>query len=185
MFYKFRDFKSYKFLLDIFLNQRLYASSFKNLNDNFEGQFLTTTFGEVQRIRLNPNKNEHISICSFTGHYKNHLLWSHYSNGHRGLVIGFEINKEKHQIQRVNYNGLKSYDHLPHKIEDIKSVFFNKIKEWEYEDEYRIVVEKQRYIDILIKEVIFGAEVSKFDKSLISKLVEKIDSTIKIETFYG
>jgi len=185
MFYKFRDFNNYKFLLDIFLNQRLYASSFKNLNDNFEGQFFNNSFNETIRTRLEPKKNEHISICSFSGHYKNHLLWSHYSNGHRGLVVGFDVIDGRHEIKKVNYKGLKSYDNLPYKLEDIKSIFLNKIPEWEYEDEYRIIAEKQCYIDIKIKKVIFGIETSQLDKELINQLIKKIDSSIKIETYNG
>jgi len=183
MFYKFRDFNNYKFLLDIFLNKRLYASSFRSLNDNFEGQFYTHIFEETKRVRLNPKRNEHLSICSFSGQYENHLLWSHYSDGHKGLVIAFELEKSKYEIQKVNYNGLKTFNDLPHMIEDVKSVFFNKINEWEYEDEYRIIVEKQSYIDIIIKEVILGSEVSNLDKQLIVKLIEQIDSRIKIKTF--
>ncbi|MHA7943413.1 DUF2971 domain-containing protein [Formosa sp. 3Alg 14/1] len=183
MFYKFRDFSNYKFLLDIFINRRLYASSFRNLNDNFEGQFYTDIFGKINRVRINPKIKEHLSICSFSGHYENHLLWSHYSNGHRGLVIAFELEKSKYEIQKVNYSGLKTFNDLPHKFEDIKSIFLNKINEWEYEDEYRIIVEEQCHIDIIIKEVIFGSEVSDLDKNLISKLIEQIDSKIKIKTF--
>ncbi|QDO94110.1 DUF2971 domain-containing protein [Formosa sediminum] len=183
MFYKFRDFSNYKYLLDIFINQRIYASSFRNLNDNFEGQFYTDCFLKPQRVRLNPKKNQHISICSFSGHYENHLLWSHYSDGHRGLVIAFELDENKYEIQKVNYSGLKNYHHLPHKFVDIKSVFLNKIKDWEYEDEYRIILKEQCYIDIIINEVIFGSEVSELDKNLISKLIEKIDSKIKIKIY--
>ncbi len=185
MFYKFRDLNNYKFLIDILLNQRLYASSFENLNDNFEGQFLTSSFGKTKRLRLNPKKNKHLSICSFSGHYKNHLLWSHYSDGHRGLVIGFELANNIYETQQVSYSGLKSYNDLPTKLDDIKSIFVNKMKEWAYEDEYRIILEEQGYIDITIKKVILGAEVSELDKELINKLIEKIDPKIKIETYYG
>ena len=74
---------------------------------------------------------------------------------------------------------------MPYKLEDIKSIFLNKIPEWEYEDEYRIIAEKQCYIDIKIKKLIFGIETSQLDKELISQLIKKIDSSIKIETYNG
>lgn len=185
MYYKFRDFKNYKYLLDIFLNQRLYASSFRNLNDNFEGQFFSDAFADIKRYRLNPRKEDHLSICSFSENYSSHLMWSHYADGHRGIVIGFEIDESKFKIEKVNYNGLSSFQDLPHKFDDLKKVFLNKIKDWSYEEENRIIIERQDFISIEIKEIIFGAETSNYDKLLITKLVEAINPKIKIDTHYS
>ncbi|OBX24299.1 MULTISPECIES: DUF2971 domain-containing protein [Bizionia] len=183
MYYKFRDLKNYKYILDIFLNQRLYSSSFRNLNDNFEGQFFSDNFEESKRVRLNPNKEKHLSVCSFSEDYKSHLMWSHYANGHRGIAIGFEIDKSEYIIDKVEYNGLASFKNLPLKADEIKSVFLNKLSEWKYEEEYRIITEKQDYISIKIKKVIFGAETQNYDKEVISKLVELVDNRIIIETY--
>lgn len=185
MYYKFRDFKNYKYLLDIFLNQRLYSCSFRNLNDNFEGQFHSNSFEEKQRLRLNPLKEKHISICSFTNYYKSHLMWSHYADGHRGIAIAFTINESNYKVEKIKYNGLLNFSELPHKFNDVKSVFLNKIEDWNYEEEYRIISEKQEYIDIQIKKVIFGAETSFYDKEIITKLVRLISEEIEIETYYG
>ena len=66
-----------------------------------------------------------------------------------------------------------------------KQVFLNKIKDWEYEEEYRIISEKQCFIDIKIEKIIFGAETSKADKDLITKLIELVDKNIIIETYEG
>ena len=185
MYYKFRDLKNYKYILDIFLNQRLYSSSFRNLNDNFEGQFFSEAFNKSTRNRLNPNKKEHLSICSFSKNYKNHLMWSHYADGHRGIVIGFEIQDSDSIVDKVNYNGLASFQTFPQKFDEFKLVFLNKLNEWEYEQEYRIITKKQSYIKIKIKEVIFGSETQDYDKEVIKKLVELIDKRITIATFNG
>ena len=185
MYYKFRDLKDYKYIVDIFLNQRLYLASYRKLNDNFEGQFFSHDINDTKRYRLNPKRESHISICSFSGGHKSHLMWLHYANGHKGIAIGFEINKSKYNIEKVKYNGLSSFSEFPQRFDDLKTVFLNKIKEWEYEEEYRIISEKQGYADIEIKEVIFGSETSDHDKSLISKLAELINPKIKIKTYYG
>ncbi|HEX9825480.1 MAG TPA: DUF2971 domain-containing protein, partial [Flavobacteriaceae bacterium] len=140
--------KDYKYIIDIFINQRLYVASFRKLNDNFEGQFFSNVFSDIKRYRLNPRKESHISICSFSSNYKSHLMWSHYANGHRGIAIGFEIDKSKYNIEEVAYNGLTSFNIFPQKFDDLKSVFLNKLKEWSYEEEYRIIAEKQDYVDI-------------------------------------
>ncbi|WP_175473533.1 DUF2971 domain-containing protein [Algibacter pectinivorans] len=174
--------KDYKYIIDIFFNQRLYVASFRKLNDNFEGQFFSNVFSE-KRYKLNPRKESHISVCSFSGNYKSHLMWSHYANGHRGIAIGFEIDKSKYNIEKVTYNGLKSFNIFPQKFNELKSVFLNKLEEWSYEEEYRIITEKQDYVNIEIKEVIFGAETSEDDKSLIKKMIKLIDKEIKIKTY--
>ncbi|SKB55007.1 hypothetical protein SAMN05660776_1848 [Salegentibacter holothuriorum] len=82
------------------------------------------------------------------------------------------------------YNGLSCLEILPYKLEDIKPIFLNKLKEWKYENEFRIITEKQGYIDIEIKKIIFGSESSKFDKELITKLAENIHPNIELETYY-
>lgn len=185
MYYKFRDLKNYKYILDIFLNQRLFSSSFRNLNDNFEGQFFhMLESDELKRWRLNPQKEEHLSVCSFTKNCKSHLLWSHYSDGHRGIAIGFTINESIYKVEKVEYNGLKNFTEFPNKPEDLKSIFLNKIKDWKYEDEYRIITKNPDYINIEIKKVIFGAETPLHDKEMITKLVNLISNNIEIDTYY-
>ena len=185
MYYKFRDLRNYKYLLDIFLNQRLYSASFRILNDNLEGQFLYDLSTEIKRFRLNPTKQKHLSVCSFSENYKNHLMWSHYADGHRGIVIGFQIDQSKYMIDKVNYDGLANFENLPRRFDEVKSVFLNKINDWKYEEEYRVITEKQDFINIKIKEVFFGAETLEEDKIIIKKLIELVDNKIKIETYYG
>lgn len=40
MLYKYRGFNNFEFALDIFVNQRLYAATYKKLNDPMEGRFI-------------------------------------------------------------------------------------------------------------------------------------------------
>lgn len=112
-------------------------------------------------------------------------MWSHYADGHRGFVIGFEIDESNYKVEKVNYNGLAQLSSFPRKFEDIKPIFLNKINDWKYEEEYRIITEKQDYINIKIREIIFGAETSNDDKIIITKLAQLVNKEIKIETFYG
>ena len=185
MYYKFRDLRNYKYLLDIILNQRLYSASFKNLNDNHEGQFFYDFSTEIKKVRLNPTKQKHLSICSFSKNYKNHLMWSHYADGYRGIVIGFQIDQSKYLINKVNYDGLANFENLPRGFDQAKSVFLNKLNDWSYEEEYRIITEKQDFIKIKIIEIVFGAETPEEDKVIISKLTELVDNKIKIKTYCG
>ena len=184
IFYKFKSFKNYKHIVDILVNERLHAASYRDLNDNLEGQFYSTVTGEFIKYRLNPVKEEHIHICSFSETYNNHLLWSHYADGHRGIAIGFTIDEKKYEISKVNYSGLLSLDVFPVRKDDVLNVFQRKIKEWEYEKERRIFLDQKGYIEVSIKEIIFGQETSKEDKEIITKLAKLVDSKIIIDTYH-
>ena len=185
MYYKFRDLRNFKYLIDILVEQRLYSGSFRELNDNMEGQFFCNAFTGIERYRLNPRKQEHISICSFSLCYKNHVMWSHYADGHRGIAIGFEVDNVETAIEKVDYNGLARFDDFPSKFVDVKSVFLNKAEVFSYENEYRIITDKQNFVKIKIKEILFGAETSEENKRIISKIAKLVDSEIVLDTYYG
>ena len=110
-------------------------------------------------------------------------MWSHYADGHRGIVIGFQIDQSKYLIDKVNYDGLANFENLPRGFDQEKSVFVKKRKDWSYEEEYRIITEKQDFINIEIREVFFGAEITEEDKVIIMKLIELVDIKIKIEAY--
>ena len=112
-------------------------------------------------------------------------MWSHYADGHRGIVIGFQIDQSKYLINKVIYDGLANFENIPRGFDQEKSVFVNKGKDWSYEEEYRIITEKQDFINIKIKEIVFGAETPEEDKVIITKLIELLDNKIKIKTYCG
>ena len=75
-------------------------------------------------------------------------MWSHYSNSHKGIV--FEIEVDDKYIHKINYiseeNFFKETDNFCEKLkqktiteEDWNLYYRYKVKEWEYEEEYRII----------------------------------------------
>lgn len=105
-----------------------------------------------------------IGVCCFSKNYNNLLMWSHYSDKHQGLCIGFDIaaNGDKYFIQEVNY---------PKKIEPkkffsdqrdeaLKHLLLTKSHYWKYEEEVRgISMDFQGAIKIqpkCVKKIIFG-----------------------------
>lgn len=76
----------------------------------------------------------------------NLLMWSHYTDEHRGVVLGFDTeNSFFSDLKRVKYDSVIP-DHLMASVDinDINSLlplFFIKSDEWIYEKEHRVVRE--------------------------------------------
>lgn len=104
-------------------------------------------------------QNSYIGICSFSTVFSNNLLWSHYSDEARGLCLVFDKQKLIESIKensknlnvkitpkRISYGGIKNIEiqlykngNLGYSIEHL----FSKTKQWNYEKEFRIIVEQK------------------------------------------
>ncbi|ASJ22779.1 hypothetical protein BHAMNSH16_06275 [Brachyspira hampsonii] len=131
-------------------------------------------------------------------------MWSHYADKHQGICIEYDItsihNRENLILKKVNYeaslttnninyytdtmgklfNNVKTSDNR--NIDYIIDTFTVKSKEWEYEDEYRILFYDEenknpngRSIDLQIKSICFGVQTSKEDKELVYNIVNSIN----------
>ncbi len=69
---------------DILDNNRLYLSDGMNFNDPFE---ITITDRKKRVIR----HVEGLHILSLTNSYRNKLIWSHYTNSHKGVCITVKV----------------------------------------------------------------------------------------------
>ncbi|MBW5377752.1 DUF2971 domain-containing protein [Brachyspira pilosicoli] len=131
-------------------------------------------------------------------------MWSHYSDKHKGICIEYNItsifSRTNFILKKINYNKIFRNDDIKNyllsnnnifgnisnnenkKIYNIIDTFIVKSKEWEYEDEYRILFydEKNenpngRSIDLPIKSICFGIQTSKEDKELVYNIVNSIN----------
>ena len=131
-----------------------------------------------------------IKIYSLSSEYNNFLMWSHYSNEHKGICIAYDISNINEYnniiLKKVRYTNsviLGDYEHIfdnyalnleSHFI----SLFYLKHKNWQYENEYRIIADtKEEYIYLPIKAIYFGMNASDDDIKLIKSLVK--DDTVK------
>lgn len=98
---------------------------------------------------------ETFGIFCATSDYNNPLMWAHYADQHRGVVIGLKPNIEKDsvltQMRLVQYTNErpnllnpshqrenKSYDEFAK--DAFQRILHTKSPEWEYEKEYRIAM---------------------------------------------
>jgi len=172
--YKYRSLANLEYILDIILNQRLYCSTYPELNDPFEGLFVTTTTITVADFLKNkmvfpmfvklPIKLEKVKeakdlfggaidkvkICSLSSDLNDVRLWSYYADGHKGIV--FEIDfSELETIYEVMYSEKlpsSSWWNIPTILgqPSIHEVLSRKTKHWRFESEYRII-DKSKHLD--------------------------------------
>lgn len=122
--------------------------------------------GEIQREL---HRHYERGVCCFSTTYASPLLWSHYGEQHRGLCIGYGLNRRpKPEIHRVVYGGLRSvrtsvliaalvHGELRAKNELDRDALLRKARGWSYEKEYRLLGDQgEQESPLLLKDVTFG-----------------------------
>ena len=198
------------------LNNTLWCSNTKNFNDPVD-PYIRNVKKEEQN-KFYDYLLEKIKIACLTTHNDNTLMWSHYADKHQGICIEYDIDKilnennDKILIKKISYNRkMISYDTFINKqkksinsiliddktLNNITDIFTVKSKEWEYEDEYRILFYDEKnenpngaLINLPIKSICFGVQTSKEDKELVYDIVnfinlknENIEKYKKIELY--
>jgi hypothetical protein len=169
--------------VDIILRQRLYAAPYFELNDPMEGQYLYNT-GELNDNihKVLSGEKEKIRICSLSRDGNNELMWAHYAEGHRGVVIGVEISSAPEQtLCPINYNGLVRLGHDNYNPNSAYDILSHKLDVWRYEQEERVFIKNKFFVDVKVREITFGRRMSTQDKGFIKNLVERLDLNITIK----
>ena len=195
--YKYKSLSNFELVADIFINKRLFAAKYDTLNDPMEGFFDKSDVEEnySKEIRKELKK---IRVFSMSKEMNNPLLWAHYADSFKGICIEIDIVEEIWNIHKVNYSGfdvipLKGYRNLIGTEEKMSthdwaiSSLKAKYKQWEYEEEYRIL-SKDEYLTkgFKIKAVYFGSRTSDTYKDLIRNLLpSKIKAIDTIITNHG
>jgi len=126
------------------------------------------------RSQIYKKIDDSVGILSLTTKYDNLLMWSHYANDHRGMVIGFD---EKHpffnqttteddelrHLRKVSYSKKRS--NLSLNNLDGLAGYMVKSLEWEYEQEWRMLMplvdaDKVEYIgnqSVYLFKILFSA----------------------------
>lgn len=140
--------------------------------------------------------SEHAGILCLSGRNDSIPMWSHYSNSHKGVVIGVEADDESFRHSKLS--EVKYYKHrvsIDPKAEagsklwwrQINRIIFSKSLEWRYEAEHRMVFLQKHLISGQIdnvrsayfvtlnnsafRSVIFGCLISQADEARINQLL--------------
>ncbi len=185
--YKYRSLQNFKNFVDIILKNRLWASKYKDLNDPMEGQYYYQD-GELNRDIRNRLLEEKgtLRLCSLSKVRDNQLMWSHYTNGQRGVAIGLRIDENLFNVRPIQYDGIVSIRNQDFNDQTATEILSHKLEVWNYEQEVRVFVRDQNFIEINIEEIITGIAMSNADFGLVKELIEKVNPNIRIikaETF--
>jgi len=132
------------YILDISLVKN---APYKDWQEEEQIEWAKTTWAN---ILINNRIKDKIGICCFSENVYEYLLWSHYADGSKGICLIFDkkrlyenLKKENETmiIKKVSYKGLPTI--TPEIDEDFElnfeEIIFNKLNNWEYEDEVRIM----------------------------------------------
>ncbi len=90
------------------------------------------------------NLNEIFGVLSLTPHTNNYLMWSHYSDSHKGFCIEFDTRKLVESIaghfQQVKYEKEIPFISIRDSVENelLSKLIYTKSCIWRYEDEFRL-----------------------------------------------
>ena len=174
MLFKYRSIENYKFVVDIIVNSRLYAAKFSDLNDPMEGYYRYRDGGiPKDLLEKIDGARSRLRLCSLSRNPDNALMWAHYANGHRGFVVGVDIDVKTYKLRRLRYDGPSYVRHAAkHGDEETAvNVLCHKHEVWAYEDEERVFVSGANYVNITLREFILGSRMSTQDESLFKKIV--------------
>lgn len=120
-------------------------------------------------------------VCCFTPEENNLLMWSHYTNSHKGVCLKFNILKDldffiypfpmKYSDEYPIYNHLKNRDTL------VTDMVLTKSKIWEYEKEIRVIkVNNVGFIKFnkdSLEEIVFGCNTTEKEIEEIKDIATK------------
>lgn len=176
--------------LDALKHKYLYHNSYLSFNDPFDCNINLVSFernGKLKKTHKKKkdsfkNKLNNIGICCFTENKNSILMWSHYSDSHKGYCL--EFFKKENELYPVNY--IKDFARTNY-YENVKDsefhITYSKSIEWKYENEFRSIVtnidsknpnsRKIKFDDKRLKAVYFGVKATDKLKMQVIKILEK------------
>lgn len=137
---------------------------------------------------------DHVGIFCVAEELYNTLMWSHYTNGHRGVALQFST-----QQIRTAFDGIGIVDKVRYqktlptigwcrgdKIQQMRRIVFRKSRQWTYEKEVRIVLPEvtnrvQALPQMPVRNVYLGCRIEKDDASrLIAAFKRKTNRVYRL-----
>lgn len=139
--------------LDIIKNNRLYLPNRNQLNDPLEG-VTDMDFGFAgcryysETPFLHPHYDAELSkirVLSLTKKADSIIMWSHYAGMFNGVCIEFDDSITLSNVKPIEYcDNLIIPKNREYTMEETaKEALFHKSKEWQYEEEYRIISDSE------------------------------------------
>lgn len=186
--YKSLNGDSFKYFVKMLVESKMYAPNFKQLNDPMEGAFLSINVesSAIDDIRKDKDRKKIISMIEKQGDEKpcNMLMWSHYSDEHRGCCIEFHFPEKSDEDKVASVEYVKEIEIGQN--ENATAILLRKFSDWKYEQEVRHIGEEEDYVSIVIDKIYLGMRVDdmyKEDKTfenMYRKLITRLCPEVKV-----
>lgn len=156
------------------INKKVWNHLLKKPND----------FNLMNSYSASTNIEKSIGVTCFSENYNNTLMWSHYANSHRGLVLEFKKDIKGSLSRKMlpvnyfeNYPVINVSDYSEEQmISIVYQVICAKGIDWEYENEWRAITTNGSGLEKFDKSeltgVIFGLNTEEKDKNEIFDLIQ-------------
>ena len=193
--YKSLSGDSFRYFVQLLLDQRMYAATFDQLNDPMEGVFLTKDVLDEIRLEEIKSKKNNYRIISMVRKNNNDipasmLMWSHYADEHRGCCIEFHFANEEDEksVRDIKYVSEVSEVSKKGSNCSLETILCRKLTDWGYENEVRYIkqMDNEQTVPIVIDKIFFGMRIDdmynpsdhtnqKFYKDLVNRLCKGVD----------
>ena len=177
IYYKYKNVNDIERLVNLLKEEKIWASRYSDLNDPMEWFFKSKDQQFNQKV-LDEYKGD-VRICCLSKTSNYGLMWSMYSDDHRGVCLEIEINNCENIKENVNigsdywvkYNV--EYKNEPSEIKDgypsIDEILKIKSPQWIHEQEVRFVKKSKEncYLKAKINRVFIGVRASAATKAII------------------
>lgn len=106
-YYKYRSLRNLNRILDILINERLYAAKFQNLNDPMEGHYQYNADIDRNLKEQILSERDRTLICSLSRRSNIGLMWTHYADEGRGCCIELNVTSKSWRRIDVEYSELQ------------------------------------------------------------------------------
>ena len=180
--YKYRSLGNWQFVIDILLNERVYAAPFPMLNDPMEGRLIYFQDDIAAHYRRATRRTKNtLRICSLSATKLNTLLWSYYAEGHAGVAFGLRVRPGQRGVVAgptlVRYDSrivISKESARTLKPQELARLILEQKQEaWQHEQEHR-VFSTSAFVEVEIRELVLGCNVSEQDELILRKLVSKL-----------
>lgn len=182
-------FTSEKYGIDNLKEKRIKVSIIAELNDPFEFQAGFLKPNKLLRKQFTEFKkkiSKEFGLICLSKTWHEPVLWSHYADKHRGMVLGFDLKEDKaiNVVYRKNRPLFTSekIDSNSSYVDYLEKLMKTKSVSWSYEEEVRfyfslneLIFENGLYFNsfdenMILKEVILGCNSKLSDKEFLGLL---------------
>lgn len=181
-----------KFGLKVVKEHRIKISEVTDLNDPFEliPFDLSDLLLRQVCIKTRNDLNKDKGLVCFSQSWSNQVLWSHYSDNHRGICLGFDAKDDlAKRVQYIPHRLRFPFNREPD-LHVMEQMLYTKYDAWSYEQEARIWVNRMEaddglYFaeiddkDLTLCQVILGARCN-VERSVIEEATKTYKTPVEI-----